>query len=134
MEEVWKYIFDYPNYQVSNLGRIRSLKTYKILKLKKNKDGYLVVCLCKYSKKHTIFVHRLVAKAFVPNYNNYTVINHKDEDKTNNIYTNLEWCTQKYNVNYGTRIKRIKDVYKNKRYNKMIEAISNTSVCIKSSI
>lgn len=134
MEEVWKPIFDFPRYSISNLGRVRSTYSYKILKLKKCRDGYLKVCLCKNKSKYYVFVHRLVANAFITNPNRYPIINHKDENKANNCYTNLEWCTQKYNVNYGTRIKRIKDVYKNKRYNKMIEAISNTSVCIKPSI
>ena len=54
-------------------------------------------------------VHRLVAMAFVPNPNNYNRINHKDENKSNNDYRNLEWCTDKYNANYGTRNARSKN-------------------------
>ena len=57
-------------------------------------------------------IHRLLAEAFIPNPNNYPQINHKDENKKNNSLNNLEWCTCKYNINYGTRTKR--DVKKRK--------------------
>ena len=118
MEE-WRDIKGYEGaYQVSSYGRIRSLdriverKTgnYKhkgrILKQNDDTHGYLKVNLTKHDKKKTFKVHRLVAQAFIPNPNNYTVINHKDENKTNNKVENLEWCTSKYNNNYGTIQKR----------------------------
>ena len=57
-------------------------------------------------KRKNYLVHRLVAESFLPNPNNYPMVNHKDENKTNNNVTNLEWCTQQYNVNYGTGIER----------------------------
>lgn len=98
-------------YQVSNLGRVKSLnynhtKKEKILKWSKDKDGYLISSLCKEGKHKTFTVHRLVAEAFLDNPHNYPCINHKDENKTNNNVENLEWCTVKYNVNYGTGIQR----------------------------
>ena len=64
-------------------------------------NGYLIACLWKHNKQRKIVIHRLVAEAFMPNENNYTDINHKDEDKTNNRIDNLEWCSHKYNMNYG---------------------------------
>ena len=105
MEE-WRPIKDYENiYEVSNLGRIKSIKTNKILhNCLHNK--YLVVCLCKNGCRKSYRVHRLVAEAFLENPENLPYINHKDEIKTNNNVVNLEWCDAKYNVNYGTAIQR----------------------------
>lgn len=104
MEE-WKDIEGYPNYMVSNLGRVKSLKfgKEKILKSRKNNDGYLYINLCKEGKKKTHTIHRLVAQAFLPNPNNLPEVNHKDEDKTNNRIENIEYCDRKYNINYGNR-------------------------------
>ena len=108
MEEIWKPIKNYENeYQVSNLGRIKSLERYdkfnrhiieKILIPRIHTGGYLRVGL----NKKDFYIHRLVAEAFIPNPNDYPQVNHKDENSTNNNVSNLEWCTQKYNVNYGT--------------------------------
>lgn len=91
-------------YEVSNLGRIR--RNEKILRPIKNKDGYLLVNLCKNGIMRKARIHRLVAYAFIPNPQNLPCINHKDEDKTNNAVNNLEWCTYEYNTNYGTRNER----------------------------
>lgn len=101
--EIWKDVEGYPNYQVSNMGRVKSLKFGKerILKSGKNKWGYVLVALCKDGKQKTFKVHRLVASAFIPNPNNLSQINHIDEDKTNNRVDNLEYCDCKYNINYG---------------------------------
>lgn len=94
-------------YQVSNLGRVKSLNynhtnQEKIIKFGENKDGYLLVSLCKNGKSKTCKVHRLVANAFLENLNNLPQVNHIDENKTNNIVSNLEWCDAKYNNTYGT--------------------------------
>ena len=110
IKEYWKDKKDYEgHYQVSNWGRVKSIKFGKerILKLTKDKDGYFFVNLYKNNKSKTFKVHRLVAEAFLPNTDNLPLINHKDEDKSNNIVSNLEWCDVKYNTNYGTRNKRI---------------------------
>ena len=112
MEEVWKSIFDYSNYKISNLGRIRSLKKYKILKQSTNRFGYKSVSLHKFGTSKTFAIHRLVAKAFIPNPNNYPCVNHKDENPSNNCVSNLEWCTYQYNSIYGTAIERRIKTYK----------------------
>ena len=108
-KEEWKDVENYEGiYQVSNLGRVKSLKydKEKILSQYESKSGYLYVGLCKDNKMKNFRVHRLVANAFIPNPNNYQCVNHKDENKTNNCVDNLEWCDAKYNINYGTCINR----------------------------
>lgn len=113
MVEIWKDVVGYETlYQVSNLGRVKSLgndktKKEKILKLEKRKTGYLQAHLSKNGKTKLIYVHRLVAKSFIENPNNLEQINHKDENKGNNNVNNLEWCTPKYNINYGTRLSKM---------------------------
>ena len=85
----------------------------KQLKQSMHTKGYKTVSLTKDGKTKTLFVHRIVAEAFIPNVDNLPMVNHKDEDKTNNFVENLEWCTNDYNINYGTRIGRfVKSVSK----------------------
>lgn len=121
MEEIWKDVKGFEGYyEVSNLGRVRSVDRVifdnvrkcdrllkgRILKKRYHTGGYNVVAFC---KEHIIvnkFVHRLVAEAFIPNLDNLPLVNHKDEDKTNNCVDNLEWCDAKYNNDYGTRKER----------------------------
>lgn len=119
-KEIWKDVKDYEGlYEVSNLGNVRSLDRIvtrsdgrkclwkgSILKGIKVRNGYLRISLSKSSKEKQVLIHRLVAQAFIPNPNNLPVINHKDEDKTNNHVENLEWCTRLYNNCYGTAIQR----------------------------
>ena len=128
MEEEWKDIiieknnvtYDYTGlYQVSNLGRVRSLKYIsngepKIILLRKHKNGYYNVRLQHNNKSSVFSIHRLVATMFIPNPDNLPAVNHKDEDKSNNCVSNLEWCTHKYNSNYGTRIERHKKAMQSK--------------------
>lgn len=110
MKEEFRPIKGYEGlYEVSNLGNVRNVKTGRILKSFDNKRGYLTIRLSKNGKSSKFYIHRLVAEAFISNPNNYPVINHKDEIKTNNSIDNLEWCTQKYNINYGTRAIRQKE-------------------------
>ena len=115
-KEVWKDIPGYEGYyQVSNLGRVKSLARKnnmghhlkeKILKPSFNK-GYPRVIFCKDAIRKSFFCHRLVAIVFIPNPNNYPIINHKDENPGNCCVENLEWCSYKYNNNYGdTNIKK----------------------------
>lgn len=126
--ETWK---DIPNfegiYQISNYGRVKSLKREikyeaankycryirkqnideKILKCSFDKDGYVKMGLSLNGTLITSRGHYLVATAFIPNPNNYPCINHKNEIKTDNTVINLEWCTVAYNNNYGSRCKKI---------------------------
>ena len=125
MQEVWKEIKDYEElYEISNLGRVKSLITNKILKGNKNAE-YHYVCLRKNGKQKVKKIHRLVAEAFIPNPNNYSCINHKDENKFNNKIDNLEWCTKIYNNNYGTRNERMSK--RNSRY-KIIQKDKNGNI------
>lgn len=114
MEEIWKEITNYEGlYEVSNLGRIKSLKRitngekYGVHKLnekilKNGKCGnYNIVVLRKNGKSKTLYVHRLVAKAFINNPNNYKEVNHKDGNTTNNNVENLEWCNRSYNIKHS---------------------------------
>ncbi|MGI6593488.1 MAG: NUMOD4 domain-containing protein [Christensenellales bacterium] len=101
-QEVWRDIPKYENkYQISSFGRLRN-SAGLIMKPMVATNGYLVACLWKKGKQKKKLIHRLVAKAFLCNPNNHKEINHIDEDKTNNRVDNLEWCSRKYNMNYGS--------------------------------
>lgn len=95
--EQWKRIKGHPRYLVSNYGNVYSEYKSGLLKQMKDAYGYAQVNLNRHPKK----VHRLVAEAFIPNPEELPEVNHKDEDKSNNRIDNLEWCTSKYNMNYG---------------------------------
>lgn len=114
MKEIWKDVQGYEDlYQVSNLGRVKSLpkvvdiKRCKITLKEKmlsqiEKGDYLSVILCNNRNRRQFSIHRLVAIAFIDNPNSLPEVNHKDEDKHNNVVSNLEWCDRCYNQNYGT--------------------------------
>ena len=114
--EVWKDIPGYEDeYQASNLGNIRSIKSNNlILKGDYQPNGYKRVYLWKNGSKKNLLVHRLVALSFLPNPNNYEEVNHLDENKANNKLENLEWCTHSYNMNYGDVKKKISESHKGK--------------------
>lgn len=97
---------EYPNYMISNYGRVYSLKHKKILKGFKNKQGYIDFDLFKNGKRKHCKGHRLVAMHYIDNPLNLKVINHVDEMPGNNEWNNLEWCTQSYNVRYGNAQQR----------------------------
>lgn len=100
--ELWKPIDGFEGiYLISDKGRVKNKNTGKILKLQHDKNGYCVIGLHNHPIHVNRKVHRLVAKAFIPNPNGLPQVNHKDENKENNSVENLEWCTNKYNVNYG---------------------------------
>lgn len=112
MIEVWKDIPDYEGlYQVSNLGRIKSLYNYRKYNIltPRIKRGYYTIGLRKNGIRKWHQVHRLVASSFISNDNNLPQVNHKDENKLNNNVDNLEWCTVSYNNCYGTRREKVKN-------------------------
>lgn len=97
--EVWKPIEDFKEkYEISNLGRIRNIKTNHILKMNNQYGDYFSIILYDENHKRTTRIHREVAQAFIPNQNNYPCVNHKDMNKQNNRVDNLEWCTYSYNI------------------------------------
>ena len=108
--EVFKDVVGFEGiYFVSNFGNIKNSKG-KIMKPRKDKDGYLLINLCRDKKSTTFKVHRLVAIAFIPNFDTLkNEVNHKDEVKSNNEVSNLEWCDHFYNNKYGTKPQRISD-------------------------
>lgn len=93
-------------YAVTSCGRVWSYKSKKFLSIWDNGNGYCYVSLYNGNKKKNFRVHRLVAEVYLDNPNGYTEINHKDENKKNNALPNLEWCSRKYNCNYGSRNKK----------------------------
>lgn len=122
MEE-WKDITGYEGlYQVSNLGRVR--RSGKILKGGYNNKGYHTINLCKNGISKSFFVHRLVAIAFIPNPNNFPIVNHKDENPKNNCVDNLEWCTKSYNATYGTAKERKAQTMFNNKTNRYSHSLS----------
>ena len=140
MEE-WRDVTGYEGlYQISNLGRVKHLKfTHKNRFGECTKqehivgyngsNGYMYVNLCKGNKMHTVTIHSLVAKAFIPNPNGYDCINHKDESHDNNRVDNLEWCTKEYNNNYGTLAKRKREIMLNHpETSKIVRCVDNNIV------
>lgn len=107
MIEEWKDIKGYEGlYQVSNLGRVYSNKSNKLLKSRLDRGGYSYLNLYNNGISKWYKIHRLVAIAFIPNPENKLTVNHIDEDKTNNVVSNLEWATMKEQNNHGTRLER----------------------------
>ena len=114
--EIWKDVAGYEGfYQVSNKGNVRSVARKdsigrkcggRVRKPMYHRHGYLQVDMYKNGKVKRKYIHRLVAESFIPNPKGFLEINHKDESKSNNESSNLEWCTRGYNINYGTQIER----------------------------
>jgi len=118
MEELWKDIEGFENYQISNLGRVKSIGRFdtrgkywseKILKVRLHPRGYCFVHLRKDGKYVYKFIHRLVAEAFIPNPNGLSDVKHLDEDLSNNIVYNLQWYDHSHAITYGNHYRRIQD-------------------------
>ena len=162
--EIFKDIFGYENlYQISNFGRVKSLKREnvfycglrkeylkrsvkeKILNYSKSNRGYLQVCLTKNGKSKTFLVHRLVAKTFIENVYNKSQVNHIDGNKENNSVNNLEWCTSSENnkhafvlgLNKPRNIRKVNQYDKNgnfiKQWNCITDFFRKNNINLKSS-
>lgn len=133
--EVWKDIEGYEGlYQVSNEGKIKNIKKNTYRAFSDNGCGYYFVLLCKDGEKKPFYVHRLVAKAFIPNPDNLPQVNHKNEQKHQNNVENLEWCSNKYNMNYGTArdrtsVKQMKKVYQYTKNNDLVNVYDGVNQC-----
>lgn len=136
IKEEWRDIPNYEGlYQVSNLGRVRSLDRIvrrndgvdvrhksRILKPRDNGNGYLYVDIHNGGITKRMYIHRLVAMAFLSNPNGYDEINHKSDIKSDNSVGNLEWCNRSYNASYGTKIQRtVNTCQKNGVYKKSLD-------------
>ena len=120
--EIWKDVKGYEGlYQVSNLGRVKSRR--KILK--PINGEYLKVGLSKKGTQKTIAIHRLVALTFLEKNKKFNFVNHKDENKHNNNVTNLEWCSNVYNINYGSRNEKVS---KNQSKYKILQKDNNDNI------
>lgn len=137
IKEIWKDVTGYEGrYQVSNFGNVKRLsysyidswgtgrfriKPEQLIPSQVNKkSGYKMLDLRLNNQRKRVYVHRLVAQAFIPNPNNLPQVNHKDENKLNNHVDNLEWCTHAYNQRYGTKSVRMRSTrIKNGTYKTM---------------
>ena len=126
---MWKEIEEFENYKINEYGVIIHKKKNHELKHSINEKGYHKVILQKGNKHLKTGVHRLVAKAFVPNPNNYKEVNHIDENKNNNHYSNLEWCNRKQNINHSIQSGKfiIKKVAQYDKNNELIKIYSSCS-------
>jgi len=109
MKEIFKPIKDFPNYEISNLGNVKSLgnskwRKEKIMKSSVWNKGYKMLILCKNGKEKAMQVHRLIATAFIPNPLNKPQVNHIDGNKINNSVSNLEWVTARENTQHAFRL------------------------------
>jgi hypothetical protein len=129
MEEIWKNIEGYDNYQISNIGNVRKITKNGFTHIKcsprgsqktsNTKEKYMGVTLSKNGTRKGFSVHRLVAEAFIPNPNNYPSINHINGIKDDNCVCNLEWCTIKQNIQHAYDVLNMRNHYGSiKQYSK----------------
>lgn len=125
-------------YAITSCGKVWSYKRKKFLKTDKNSKGYARVYLFKNNVGKKLAIHKLVAMAYIPNPDNLPQVNHKDENKENNSLNNLEWCTNKYNSNYGTRneraakakMKKVLCVELNRIFDSELQAEKELKICV----
>ena len=133
--EIWKEIVGFEGlYEISNYGNVKSCKRYvnfrfgkrlvfeKLLRLGKDKDGYLMAILCQDGTKKTVKIHRLVANAFIDKFDGKNVVNHIDSNKSNNISSNLEWVSSLENICHSKSKLKSSSKYIGVSYNKKDKA------------
>lgn len=129
LKEIWKPIEGFPEYEISNLGKVRSLKRGNCKELSlRNVGGYLGVILSNSNETYPRYVHRLVAKAFIPNPYNLLEVNHVNENKADNRASNLEWCTRQHNNSFGTRSLKASKAQKGKPSKRAVQAFIGEKV------
>lgn len=96
--EIWMPILNYANYEISNFGRVMNVTRNKLKNISTNMHGYKYTVLCRFGKRKNKLIHRIVADHFIDNPKNLPVVNHINAIKSDNLVSNLEWCTQKENV------------------------------------
>ena len=133
LKETWKTINGFPDYEVSTYGNVRNIKTGKILKpfIKDKQQSYLKVNLYNNGKSKRLYVHVLVAKAFIPDTGHnpdgtlmvgHHQVNHRDENKQNNNVLNLEWTDYKYNLAYSNMLKKVQCIETGEVYESAYDA------------
>ena len=122
--ETFVKIDGFEKYEVSNLGKVRNIKSGRIIKTFLHHNGYLTYGLYENNKQKQLSLHRIIAIAFIDNHEEKPCVNHIDENKLNNDLSNLEWCTAKENMIHGTRIKRASE----KCFKKVIQLDLNDNV------
>ena len=134
--EIWKDIKDYPEYEISNLGKIKSKRADKIMKNVLDNNGYLICTLSVQGKRKKFGVHRLVASAFIDNDLHKSQVNHIDGIKQNNISTNLEWVTPKENTNHAWQLglAKVTDLHKEVARKTMSNTMSKKVVDLQTGI
>ena len=122
--ETFIKIDNFEKYEVSNLGKVRNIKSGIIIKPWLDKYGYLRHCLYGRDKRKILLLHRIIATAFIDNPKGKPCVNHIDENKLNNDLSNLEWCTVRENIIHGTRTKRAAE----KHFKKVIQLDLNDNI------
>lgn len=126
-----KPIAGFEAYKIDVRGNVYSYRTGNVMKTFLDAKGYERIDFKINGKRYrSKSIHRLVAQTFIPNPNNLPQVNHKDENKLNNCVENLEWCSNKYNANYGSRNKRIV-ISRYKNYSKPVLQLNDKNEIVK---
>lgn len=124
---MFENIKEFPQYEINTKGQVRNSNKH-ILSQSISNAGYYRVHLCKNGKAKWYAVHKLVAETFIPNPLHLPEVNHKDENKLNNDVSNLEWCSNNYNKNYGTRNKRISKTQTNNNLSQLVKCVETNVI------